>query len=362
MEKLQVNIPHKAAYSYDILIGTDLLAEADEFVRQYSKANKFLIVTNETVAKLYRDLLNIDNAFWLVLKDGEEYKNFDNLKLILDAAVEHRLERKDCIIAFGGGVIGDMAGFAASSYMRGCDFIQIPTTLLAQVDSSVGGKVAINHEHGKNLIGAFYQPKLVLADISTLKTLDLRQLKTGLAEVLKYAFIEKSCAAPLYYRLFDFLQQNKKDIFDMKPDTMAKLVEICCTLKACVVNQDETEKGLRAILNLGHTYAHAIENLTNYTVYTHGEAVAMGMKMAFNLSMTRGLIDKNYYNQAMELIESYDIAPKGAVFDKEKFYDEMFLDKKAQNGKVRFVLPDSPYNVLVTSDVEKQQVLESIKL
>lgn len=357
---LKVDIPEKNAYSYDILIGENLLVQADELVNKYSKANKFLIVTNETVAKLYKESLKIDNAFWLVLKDGEEHKNFDTLKLILDAAVENRLERKDCIIAFGGGVVGDMAGFAAATYMRGCDFIQIPTTLLSQVDSSVGGKVAINHEHGKNLIGAFYQPKVVLADISVLKTLDLRQLKTGLAEVLKYAFIEKSSGAVLNYRLFDFLSQNKKEIFDLNPDTMSKLIEICCTLKACVVNQDETEKGVRAILNLGHTYAHAIENLTNYKVYTHGEAVANGMEMAFKLSLNRGLIDKNYYDKAVELIKSYDITPKGAVFDKEKFYDEMFLDKKAQNGKVRFILPNGPFSVVIVSDISKEQVLKSL--
>lgn len=383
---LKVEIPEKKAYSYEILIGENLLAQADELVHKYSKANKFLIVTNETVAKLYRDSLNIEGAVWLVLKDGEEQKNFDTLKLILDAAVENRLERNDCIIAFGGGVVGDMAGFAAASYMRGCDFIQIPTTLLAQVDSSVGGKVAINHEHGKNLIGAFYQPKVVLADISVLKTLDLRQLKTGLAEVLKYAFIEKSCGSPLNYRLFDFLNRHKKDIFDLNPETMSKLVNICCTLKACVVNQDETEKGIRAILNLGHTYAHAIENLTNYAVYTHGEAVAIGMKMAFKLSLNRGFITKDYYDDAIWLIDEYMSFPQSCChsahptnggignsespakqvsnlfecFDKEKFYDEMFLDKKAQNGKVRFVLPNAPFSVTMVSDVRKEQVFESL--
>lgn len=361
LNSLKVEIPEKKAYSYDILIGENLLSQADELVNKYSKANKFLIVTNETVAKLYKDSLKIDNAVWLILKDGEEQKNFDTLKLILDAAVKNRLERKDCIIAFGGGVVGDMAGFAAASYMRGCDFIQIPTTLLAQVDSSVGGKVAINHEHGKNLIGAFYQPKVVLADISVLKTLDLRQLKTGLAEVLKYAFIEKSCGSALNYRFFDFLNQNKKDIFDLNPETMSKLVNICCTLKACVVNQDETEKGIRAILNLGHTYAHAIENLTNYAVYTHGEAVAMGMKMAFKLSLNRGFITKNYYEDALWLIDEYDLAPDAPVFDKEKFYDEMFLDKKAQNGKVRFVLPNSPFSVTLVPDVTKEQVFASLE-
>lgn len=357
---LRVDIPAKNSYSYDIVIGENLLVDVDSLVKKYTDACKFLIVTDETVAKLYKDSVHIENAVWLVLKNGEEQKNFDNFKLILDTAVKNRLERKDCIIAFGGGVVGDMAGYAAASYMRGIDFIQIPTTLLAQVDSSVGGKVAINHEHGKNLIGAFYQPKCVIADISLLKTLDIRQLKTGLAEVLKYAFIEKSCETPLNYRFFDFLKQNQNEIFNLKPEIMAKLVNICCTLKACVVNKDETEKGLRAILNLGHTYAHAIENLTGYAVYTHGEAVAAGIKMAFKLSLNLGLIEKEYYNNTLSLINNYEIAPKIIEFDKEKFYNEMFLDKKAQNGKIRFVLPNGFSCVKVTSDVSKKQVMNSL--
>lgn len=357
---LKVSIPSKNAYSYEIIIDENLLENADTLIRKYTNANKFLIVTNEKVAELYRDRLNLDNAVWLVLKDGEEQKNLDNLKLILDSAVKNRLERKDCIAAFGGGVIGDMAGFAAASYMRGCDFIQIPTTLLAQVDSSVGGKVAINHEHGKNLIGAFYQPKLVLADTSVLKTLDLRQLKTGLAEVLKYAFIERSCGAPLNYRLFDFLKRNKNEILKLNSEIMSSLINICCNLKASVVNKDETEKGLRAILNLGHTYAHAIENLTNYTVYTHGEAVAMGIKMAFKLALVERLVDKDYYEDAIGLIEDFEIAPKNSGFDKEKFYDEMFLDKKAQDGKVRFVLPNGLFKVDIFSDISKKHVLNSL--
>lgn len=360
LNNLKVNIPSKQAYDYDIIIGKWLVAGANELVKKYSKAQKFLIVTNETVAKLYKNVLNIDNSYWLVLKDGEEYKNFETLKQILDTAVENRLERSDCIIAFGGGVIGDMAGFAAASYMRGIDFIQIPTTLLSQVDSSVGGKVAINHEHGKNLIGAFYQPKVVLIDTEILKTLDLRQLKTGLAEVLKYAFIEKTCGFEKEYNLFKFLKENKQKIFGLDSDTLAELIYICCSLKACVVNKDETEKGLRAILNLGHTFAHAIENLTNYTVYTHGEAVASGMKMAFKLSLMKGMVDKVYYDNAISLIDEYEIAPDMPEFDKEKFYDEMFLDKKAQNGKIRFILPDNAYNVKIVSDISKELVFNCI--
>ena len=360
--ELKVNIPEKQAYNYDILIGQNIISQADELIRKYTGSKKFLIVTNETIAKLYMGILDIKNAVWLILKDGEEYKNFENYKLILDIAAENNLERNDCIIAFGGGVTGDISGFAAASYMRGCNFVQIPTTLLAQVDSSVGGKVAINLEQGKNLIGAFYQPKLVLSDIAFLKTLSLRQLKTGLAEVLKYAFIEKSCGCQLNYRLFDFLKQNKQEIFDLNPEIISKLINICCTLKASVVNQDETEKGIRAILNLGHTYAHSIENLTNYTVYTHGEAVAIGTKMAFQLALNRGFISKDYFESAMDLIDDYDITPAGFDFDKEKLYNEMFLDKKAKDGKLRFVVPNGSSTVAIISDATKQQIFDSISL
>lgn len=360
LTNLKVNISEKQAYSYDILVGSNLLNDAEKYIKKYTQANNFLIVTNETVANLYKTSLNIKNSEWLILKDGEEYKNFETYKLILDKAIELKLERKDCLIAFGGGVIGDITGFVASTYMRGCDFIQIPTTLLAQVDSSVGGKVAINHEHGKNLIGAFYQPKLVLSDISVLKTLDLRQLKTGLSEVLKYAFLEKSSGSPLNYRLFDFLKQNKNNIFDLNPTLMIQLVNICCSIKAYVVNQDETEKGLRAILNLGHTFAHAIENITNYTTFTHGEAVAIGMEMAFKLALKKEMIDKEYYEDAMQLINDYEILLQTPQFNKEDFYQEMFLDKKAQNGKIRFVIPSGNATVSITSEITKDEILSTI--
>lgn len=353
---LKVNISEKNAYSYDILIGNNLLKDAESYIKKYSSANKFLIITNETVAKLYQNDLNITNANWFILKDGEEYKNFESYKSIIDKAIDIKLERKDCIIAFGGGVVGDIAGFVAATYMRGCDFIQIPTTLLAQVDSSVGGKVAINHEHGKNLIGNFYQPKLVLTDISVLKTLDLRQLKTGLAEVLKYAYLEKSSGSELNYRLLEFLEQNKNDIFNLNPYVLAQVINICCSIKACVVNQDETEKGLRAILNLGHTFAHSIENLTNYKTYTHGEAVAIGIKMAFDLSLNKNFVTQEYFDRATSLLDNYEIIPQIKEFDKEKFYNEMFLDKKAQNNKIRFVLPCTDSVVKITSDVTKEEL------
>lgn len=354
---LKVEIPQKNGYSYDILIGSNLIENADDIIRRYTNAKKFLVVTNKTVYEIFKDKFCLENASFVILEDGEEYKNFESLKTILDCAVENRLERKDCIVALGGGVVGDMAGFAAATYMRGIDFVQIPTTLLAQVDSSVGGKVAINHEKGKNLIGAFYQPKVVISDISSLKTLDKRQLKTGLSEVLKYAFIEKSCMAAEDFALFDFLEKNCEKIFSLEETILATLINTCCKLKSAVVNQDETEKGVRAILNFGHTFAHAAESLTNYTFYTHGEAVALGMTAVFEMAYSMKIIDENYYQKAKQLIEKYQIMPEIAEFDKEAFYNEMFLDKKASGGKIRFVLPDGEYRVKISDDVPKETVL-----
>ena len=241
------------------------------------------------------------------------------------------------------------------------DFVQIPTTLLAQVDSSVGGKVAINHEKGKNLIGAFYQPKFVLADISLLKTLDERQLKTGLGEVLKYAFIEKSCACPLNYRFFDFLHANYKEIIELEPSTTAQLINICCTLKAAVVAQDEREKGLRAILNFGHTFAHAIETLSNYTRFTHGEAVAAGMKMAAKLGVELKMVDEDYKNAVFELIDKYGLDVDLPEFDSGEFIEAMTLDKKADDSKIRFILPDGDFRVKLVSDVAREKLLKVLR-
>lgn len=361
-DKLTVKIAPKAGFSYDIIIGSGILNELGTLLKKHTNAKKFLVVTNETILKFYPNALNLgENAHFVVLKDGEEYKNFDSLKKILDAAIEHKIERRDCLIAFGGGVVGDITGFAASVYLRGVDFVQIPTTLLAQVDSSVGGKVAINHEKGKNLIGAFYQPKFVLADISLLKTLDERQLKTGLGEVLKYAFIEKSCACPLNYRFFDFLHANYKEIIELEPSTTAQLINICCTLKAAVVAQDEREKGLRAILNFGHTFAHAIETLSNYTRFTHGEAVAAGMKMAAKLGVELKMVDEDYKNAVFELIDKYGLDVDLPEFDSGEFIEAMTLDKKADDSKIRFILPDGDFRVKLVSDVAREKLLKVLR-
>ncbi len=357
---LTISIPSKPDYSYDIIIGENILENVNDFLIKYTGAKKFLVVTNHTVYNLYKHKLKINNSEYVILDDGEEYKNYNSLKKIYDAAVEAKLERSDYIIAFGGGVVGDIAGYAAATYMRGINFIQIPTTLLAQVDSAVGGKVGINHEKGKNLIGAFYQPKLVISDISLLKTLDKRQLKSGLAEVLKYAFIEKSCDCPLYHRFYDFLLANVEKIYELDPDTMIQLINICCTLKAHVVSRDEREAGIRAILNFGHTFAHAIENLTDYKRYTHGEAVAIGMKMAFKASYIMKMIDENYYMAANELIDKYGLVGEIPQFSSAKFIEAMSHDKKVDAYKIRFILSSGDFMVKMVKDVTYDIICKSI--
>lgn len=362
MNKLIVKIASQKESEYPILIGENLLEEASKYIFEYSSAKKFLIVTNSTIEKILGDKLNVPNSERLILPDGEAYKNFETLQQIIDKAIEMKLERKDAIIAFGGGVIGDMTGFAASIYQRGVDFIQIPTTLLSQVDSSVGGKVAINHVQGKNMIGNFYQPKLVLADTTTLKTLDLKQLKTGLAEVVKYAFIEKSCNATKDYDFFNFLLKNKEQIFKLNPEIISKMIQICCELKSSVVLQDEKEQGLRAILNFGHTFAHAIEKVTKYNVYTHGEAVAIGMKMALNLSLKKELINKDYYDSCLKLISLYelDLIPHKTLTE-ENICEAMKLDKKVQSNKIRFILPVGSKAVEMFNEIEENLIKEVVQ-
>ncbi len=361
MTVVEVKIKAQKESSYPIIIEQGCLDNAYKYIKQNSNANKYLVVTNTTIFPLYGEKLKNDNTEFIILPDGEEQKNTANLNKIVDKALEIKLERKDAIIALGGGVIGDMAGFAAAIYQRGIDFIQIPTTLLAQVDSSVGGKVAVNHKLGKNMIGAFYQPKLVLTDTNTLNTLDERQFKTGLSEVIKYAFIEKSCMAKEDFNLLNFLENNKKSILNKESETIQELIRICCELKSAVVNQDEKEKGLRAILNFGHTYAHAIENITEYKRYTHGEAVSIGMKLIFDLAKETNRISNDYYERAINLLNNYglvinlDLKP-----NKELFYNIMKSDKKVLNNNINFIIPYAERLVRKENNIDKNIVLQGI--
>lgn len=324
---------------YPIFIDSEPIEDLEEKLFHYTRANKILIIVSEKVNKLYGKVLTFKKCIKFVLKDGENQKNFRNYQRILNFALKNKLERKDAIVAIGGGVVGDIAGFVAATYLRGIDFIQVPTTLLACVDSSVGGKVAINTDFGKNMVGAFYQPKAVFCNLNFLRTLDERQFKTGLSEVIKYAFIEKSCQANIEYNFFDFLLENSDKVLSRDNEILAKIIETSLELKVSVVAKDEKEEGLRKTLNFGHTYGHAIEKITDYKKFTHGEAIAIGMVFAINLALKKGLITEEYKNQSLALIDKYKLIKKFPKFNSKKMIDLMQSDKKVQNGKIIFILP-----------------------
>lgn len=367
---LDVQIKGTESYSYPIIFGYDFLSRLGDSVKQYTKASKLFIISNEKVFSLYgeKTVNSLKEKGFLtevfLMKDGESFKNFETFENILTKAIEIKLERKDAFIALGGGVVGDITGFAAASYLRGIDFIQIPTTLLAQVDSSVGGKVAINHKLGKNLIGAFYQPKFVYTDLKTLETLPEKELKTGLAEVLKYGFIEKSCGLKEPETdLIKFLKDNKDNIYKLNPDIMTFLVEYCCKLKAAVVNQDEKESGVRVILNFGHTIGHAIEKCTDYKTYTHGEAVAMGIIGILHLSKDLNLINSDYFNESINLLNQYGLNYKlEGEFTGKELIKSMFSDKKVIGGKLRFVMPVEKGKVDIFNNIDENIIKKAISL
>lgn len=324
--------------TYPVIITDTKISEIKERINNYTSGNKVLVVISEKVNRLYGKELGFDKTEKFILKDGEQNKNFKNYLKILDKAFKMQLTRKDTLIAVGGGVAGDIAGFAASTYMRGINFIQIPTTLLACVDSSIGGKTAINSRFGKNLIGSFYQPKAVIINTNFLKTLDERQFKTGLGEVVKYTFIEKSCNSQEELNLINFLNENAEKILSKNSAVLEKLIEICIKLKVSVVSQDEKESGLRKILNFGHTWGHSVERFTKYKKYTHGEAVVKGMQIAFNLALKNNLIDENYKYFADDMMKKFNFR-EIPDFPAKKIIKLMKLDKKSEFDKITFILP-----------------------
>jgi 3-dehydroquinate synthase len=304
-----------------------------------------LIVSNTTVAPLYAQRLQdalksrYKTVHLVTLPDGEEHKNWQTLNTIFDALLSHACDRKTVLFALGGGVVGDMTGFAAASYMRGVPFVQVPTTLLSQVDSSVGGKTGINHPMGKNMIGAFYQPLRVVCDLDTLKTLPDRELSAGLAEVIKYGPI-----ADLPF--LDWIEKNIDQLLARDPAALAHAVQRSCEIKAWVVGQDERESGLRAILNFGHTFGHAIEAGMGYGQWLHGEAVGCGMVMAAELSRELGLVDAAFVQRLRTLIQRAGLPVVGprlrADDNAGRYLDLMRVDKKAEGGEIRFVIIDGP--------------------
>lgn len=355
MVDLSVNIKEKEK-SYPVVIENSEIIDFAEKIFKITAGRNYLTVVSEKIEKLYGKQLKIPQKNKFVLKDGEKEKNFKNYKKILDCAQRMKLTRADMMLAIGGGVVGDMAGFAAATYMRGIDLVQIPTTFLACVDSSVGGKTAIDTDYGKNLVGAFYQPKIVLINPVFLKTLDDRQFKTGMGEVIKYSFIEKSCKCEEDLNLTNFLSEKYQQILNRDTKTLSKLIEICVKLKISVVEKDEKENGLRRILNFGHTYGHAVEKITNYKKYTHGEAVVEGIKFAFNLAVKRNLIDKNYAFLAEDVIKKYNFSPL-LKFKPEKMVELMRLDKKAISEKIIFILPVD-YSTVEAFELKPDEIFE----
>jgi len=322
--------------SYPIHIGAGLLARPD-LVLPHLKAPLAAIVCNETVAPLYMTGFSAAlrdrgvRVTEIILPDGEEHKNWQTLNRIFDALLEHRCERATTVIALGGGVVGDLAGFAAASYQRGVPFIQIPTTLLAQVDSSVGGKTGINHPLGKNMIGAFWQPRLVLADTDTLKTLPGRELYAGLAEVIKYGLIRD-------LPFFEWLESNIDKLLARETAALIYAIERSCANKAEVVAEDEHESGMRALLNLGHTFGHAIEAGLGYGNWLHGEAVAAGIMMAVELSRRLGWLSSADCARTAALMQRAGLPTQGPALGADRYLDLMALDKKVAAGKMRLIL------------------------
>ena len=327
--------------SYPIVIGQQLLAQASTWAG-LPKAAQACIVTNDVVGPLYAQALadqlkaHFPQVHTVVLPDGEAHKGWDALNLIFDALLARACDRKTVLFALGGGVVGDMTGFAAACYMRGVPFVQVPTTLLAQVDSSVGGKTAINHPMGKNMIGAFYQPERVICDLDTLRTLPERELSAGLAEVIKYGPI-----ADLEF--LGWIEANMARLRARDPHALAHAVRRSCEIKADVVGQDEKESGLRAILNFGHTFGHAIEAGMGYGEWLHGEAVGCGMVMAATLSARLGVCSQAHLERLVRVIEAAGLpvqAPRIGADQAARFLELMRVDKKAEAGEIKFVLVD----------------------
>ena len=353
MESLRVELGSR---SYPIHIGAGLLERA----ALYSLAGRrAAIVTNPVVAPLY--LARTKNAIEatgaavveIIVEDGEQAKNWATLEHVLDAMLAAKLARDSTVVALGGGVIGDLAGFAAAIYQRGIAFVQVPTTLLAQVDSSVGGKTAINHPRGKNLIGAFHQPRAVISDVATLDTLPPRELRSGIAEVIKHGFA-------LDAAFVDWLEENVEKLVACDRQALAYAVRRSCELKARVVAADERETGERALLNFGHTFGHAIETAAGYGAWLHGEAVAAGMVMAAELSALMGHLRKTEVGRVRELLRRAGLPVAGPALAPERLMELMALDKKAAQGKTRFVVLESIGRAALRADVDARSVREAI--
>jgi 3-dehydroquinate synthase len=357
MQRVTVRLADR---SYDILVGDGLLRDAGRHVAAVFSPRAVMVISDEQVAARYLGVVtdSLQGAGFTVstalVPPGEQSKSKDRLFDLYEACFAARLERRSLIVALGGGVVGDLAGYVAASYLRGIPFVQMPTTLLAQVDSSVGGKTGINLPGGKNLVGAFHQPSLVLSDVAALATLDDRQFATGMAEVVKHAMIRDAA-------LFDRLESQAKRFAARDAVVMEEAVARNCRIKADVVAADERESGLRAILNYGHTVGHAIESVASYGRYTHGEAVALGMNAEADVARRRGLIDDGTYGRQVRLLETFGLASRlREPLAVDRLIVAMQHDKKVVGGKVRFVLPEAVGSVRIVDDVTEGELRQAL--
>ncbi|MBQ1915073.1 MAG: 3-dehydroquinate synthase [Selenomonadaceae bacterium] len=356
MRRIPVELGEK---SYDIVIGHGLGKEIGAFLKTRNYSRRALVISDSNLAPLYgRHVLGILREAGLeaeiyVLPAGEKSKSLAEAEKIYTRMIGLGLDRKSPVFALGGGVVGDLAGFAAATYMRGVPFIQLPTSLLAQVDSSVGGKVAVNHAMGKNLIGCFYQPDAVFMELDFMESLPEREIRTGLGEIVKYGIIYDS-------EFFRFLEEHPAEILSLEEETLVHMIARSCEIKAAVVSEDEKESGLRRILNFGHTMAHAIEQETGYVRYNHGEAVAVGMMGAAHISRDMGLVDEAEVQRAKDLIEALHLPVGAEGCTVENMYASIFHDKKTVNGKVNWVLMESIGSVVVRNDVPEDLVKKAM--
>ncbi len=354
MNKLKIDLADR---SYEILIGQNFLSRSSKLLGEVLKPSRIVVVTHPSIRSLYGDRLVssfVQDKFStdiIEVPEGEQSKSLQQAEKIYDRLIEMNSDRKTLLVALGGGVIGDLTGFIAATYQRGIPFMQVPTTLLSQVDSSVGGKTAVNHPRGKNMIGAFYQPCLVLIDLATLKTLPDNEFRAGLAEIIKHGVI-------IDPELFQYLEEHVDQIQKKDPDCLEHIITTSCTIKAKVVERDERESHYRMILNFGHTFGHAVESLTGYSTFIHGEAVAMGMVKAADLSVLTGRCSNEVAKRIVNLLDRFGLPTRMPDLEPKAMVDSMQRDKKTSHQKLRFVLVNQIGSVEIVDTVSEKDVLQ----
>ncbi|HIE41659.1 MAG TPA: 3-dehydroquinate synthase [Nitrospinaceae bacterium] len=356
MQRLAIDLDER---SYEILIGLDLRKQVGEFLKAVFRPSRVVIITHPSINSIYGEevIANCLDQGWttdiIEVPEGEVSKSLGQVEKLYDRLLELNCDRKSVLIALGGGVIGDLVGFVAATYQRGITFIQVPTTLLSQVDSSVGGKTGVNHPKGKNMIGAFYQPRLVVTDLQTLKTLPIKEYRAGLAEIVKYGVISDAS-------FFEFLEKNYKDILNLNYDCLSYIIENSCAIKAKVVEKDERETHHRMILNFGHTLGHAIESLTGYSRFIHGEAVAIGMVRAAELSHSMGKCSKEVPRRLEALLKNLGLPVEMPELDPTAVIESLYHDKKTMDNKIKFILVKEIGSIEIVEQVPESEILKII--